>query len=80
MEELKLLLYAGILIRRKKSEVLKQLPPKLRKIIYMKIPSLSSFRRAISQMYYTNKSSFFCLRRMRRSYHFCHSNNYYSAI
>ena len=29
-------------------------------------------------MYYTNKSSFFCLRRMRRSYHFCHSNNYYS--
>merc|ERR1712048_163255 len=38
LPELKLVLKRTIMIRRLKSEVLKQLPPKLRKIVYLKVP------------------------------------------
>ena len=46
MPELKLILNRTILIRRLKSEVLKQLPPKLRKIVYLKVPDSASNRKA----------------------------------
>ena len=35
-----------IVIRRLKSEVLKQLPPKLRKIVYLKVPDTPANRKA----------------------------------
>ena len=40
MQELKMIMNMTIMIRRKKSEVLTQLPPKIRKIIHVQLPKL----------------------------------------
>ena len=42
MDELRLILNQTIWIRRLKQEVLKQLPAKVRKMVYLKIPELKS--------------------------------------
>ena len=42
MDELRLILNQTIWIRRLKQEVLKQLPAKIRKMVYLKIPELKS--------------------------------------
>ena len=42
MDELRLILNQTVWIRRLKQEVLKQLPAKVRKMVYLKIPELKS--------------------------------------
>ena len=48
LPELRLILDRTVMIRRLKSEVLTELPPKLRKIIYLKVPESKENNKALA--------------------------------